>query len=68
MFTGFSEKDGAALYDTKEAAIERAKMMRQWDNNPTAAIMVHRKRIPLWLAHLVRETPLEWIGYRKLDI
>lgn len=64
MFTGFDEKDGAPLFDTKESAIERAKMMRMW-NNPDAKIMVHRQWVPLWLAHLVQETWFRWIGYSE---
>ena len=65
MFVGFDEKDGAPLYDSKEAAIERAKMMVKW-TDPDAKIIVHREYIPLWLAHLVRETPFEWVGYKEL--
>ena len=64
MFVGFDEKDGAPLYDSKEAAIERAKMMQKW-YDPDAKIMVLRTRFPLWLAHLVQETPLEWIAYKE---
>lgn len=67
MFKGF-DRDGAALYDTKEAAIERAKMLLRWDPDPESKIMVHRKRIPLWFAHLVRGTFLEWIGYKELAL
>jgi len=64
MFTGFDRKDGAACYDTKENAIERAKSMIQWNgNNPKDEIWVHREKCPLWLAHLVRDTPLWRIGY-----
>ena len=66
MFKGLDEKDGAELYDTKEAAIERAKILKQWGDDPDARIMVHRKRIPLWFAHLVKETWLEWIGYEEV--
>ena len=65
MFVGFDEKDGAPLYDSKEAAIERAKMIQKW-HDPDARIIVHREYIPLWLAHLVRETPFEWVGYKEL--
>jgi hypothetical protein len=67
MFVGFDEKDGAALYDSKEAAIERAKMLLEWDDDPDAKIMVHRKWVPLWIAHLFMETKLEWIGYSELS-
>lgn len=65
-FKGFSEEDGEPLYDTREDAIVRAKQMREWDNAPTSKIMIHRKKIPLWLAHLVQNTPLDWIGYSEL--
>jgi hypothetical protein len=64
-FTGF-DVDGSALYDTKEAAIERAKMLKAWDSDPDTKIMVHRKRVPLWFAHLVRETCFEWLAYKEL--
>jgi hypothetical protein len=66
MFTGFDEKDGEPLYDTKEAAIERAKQMRQWGGDPDAKIMIHRKHVPLWFAHLVQETRLEFLAYSEL--
>lgn len=65
-FTGFAEKDGAALFDTKESAIERAKMLKAWDSDPDTKIFVHHKRVPLWFAHLVRETPLQWLAYSEL--
>ena len=66
MFVGLDTKDGAELYDTRDAAIERAKMMVQWGDDPEAKVMVHRTKIPLWLAHLVRGTRLEWIGYTEV--
>ena len=65
MFTGF-DKDGDALYDTKEAAIERAKMLVAWNDNPDAQIMVQR-RVPLWFAHLVQETLFERLAYKELE-
>jgi len=65
-FTGFDEKDGSALYDTKESAIERARMLKTWDPDPNTKIMVHRKSVPLWFAHLVRGTVLEWLAYTEL--
>ena len=65
MFKGFDEKDGSALYDTKESAIERAKMLVAWSDDPNAKVWVQKEGIPLWLAHLVKDTPLEWIGYRE---
>lgn len=65
-FTGFSEEDGEPLYDTKESAIERAKMMVAWGDDPGAKIFVHRKRVPLWFAHLVQDTPLQWLAYTEL--
>ena len=66
MFTGFDPKDGAALYDTKESAIERAKMIKAWDNDPNAKIFIHRKNIPLWFAHLVQGTWFERLAYEEL--
>ena len=66
-FMGFDEKDGAPLYDTKESAIERARMMAAWNNNADGTqIFVHRTKVPLWLAHLVRDTPLRWLAYKEL--
>lgn len=65
MFIGFDEKDGAALYDSKESAIERAKILRAWGSDPDVKILVHREEIPLWLAHLVRGTWFQWIGYKE---
>lgn len=65
-FTGFDKKDGAALFDTKESAIERAKILKAWDSDPGTKIFVHRKRVPLWLAHLLQETPLQWLAYSEL--
>lgn len=65
-FLGFDEKDGSALYDTKEAAITRAKQMKEWCGDPEVEIWIHRTWVPLWLCHLVRETSLQWIGYTRL--
>jgi hypothetical protein len=62
MFSGWN-KDGEALYDTKQSAIERAVQMKIWDDEPDTAIMIHRQRIPLWFAHLVRETWFERLAY-----
>lgn len=66
MFTGFDKKDGAALYDTKESAIERAKMLKAWDDDPNIKILVHRKKVPLWFAHLVQGTWFEGLAYEEL--
>ena len=65
-FVGFDPKDGEPLYDTKEAAIERAKMLKTYHVDPDTKIFVHRKFMPLWLAHLVRETPFQWLAYKEL--
>jgi|HubBroStandDraft_3_1064219.scaffolds.fasta_scaffold2595296_1 hypothetical protein len=65
-FVGFDPKDGEPLYDTKEAAIERAKMMKKWDNDPDAKILVHKKGIPLWFAHLVQDTWFRGLAYTEL--
>lgn len=66
MFTGFDKKDGAALYDTKESAIERARMLKKWDPDPNCKIFIHRKQVPLWFAHLVQETPFQWLAYKEI--
>ena len=60
-FKGFNE-DGEALYDTKESAIERAKMLRAC-HDPETKIFVHRKHVPLWFAHLVQGTIFEKLAY-----
>jgi len=66
MFTGFDEDDGEPLYDSREAAIERAKQLIAWGDDPDAVIMIHRsKRIPLWFAHLVQGTWFERLAYIK---
>lgn len=65
MFIGF-DKNGDALYDTKESAIERAKMLKTWDSDPDTKIMIHRKNVPLRFAHLVRGTWLERLAYEEL--
>ena len=65
-FTGFDEEDGAPLYDTKEAAIERARMLKKWDSDPDTKIYIHKKQVPLWLAHIVRDTPLRFLAYTEL--
>jgi len=62
-FLGFDEKDGEPLYDSKESAIDRAKMMRTWGRNPDAVIAVQRRWAPGWFAHLVRETLFEFLAY-----
>ena len=64
MFKGLDKKDGAELYDTMDEAIARAKMIIQWKDSDTI-IMVHRTWVPLWIAHLVQETPLEWVAYKE---
>ena len=65
-FTGIDPKDGAPLFDTKEAAIERAKMLKAWDADPDTKILIHIKSVPLWFAHLVRDTPLWFLAYTEL--
>lgn len=53
--------------DTKEACIARVKQMQQYQEElRDYAVMIQRDRCPNWLAHLVRETPLEFIGYYAL--
>ena len=54
-------------YETKEEAIERAKMIRAWSVDPDARIMVHRNWLPLWFAHLVRGTWFQWIAYTEIE-
>ncbi len=66
-FCGFDPEDGAPLYDTKEAAIERTRQLIAWGNDPDAKIMVLRdKRFPLWLAHLLQGTWFEGLAYRQV--
>lgn len=64
-FKGFS-KDGEPLYDTKEAAIERAKQLVAWSDEPDTKIMVHRKHVPLWFARLVEFTPFDFLAFSEL--
>jgi hypothetical protein len=65
-FSGWSD-DGEATFDSKEAAIERAKMMREWECEPTARVMVQRfKWLPLWIIHLLQGTWLEKIAYYEV--
>lgn len=64
-FVGFTE-DGEATYDTQEAAIERAKMIREWSKEPMK-IFVHRKWVPLWFAHLVQNTRLDFLAYKEVE-
>lgn len=63
-FSGFND-GGEALYDTKDAAIERAKMMHAWDGNTNGKIMV-QKNIPLWFDHLIKGTWFERLAYYEL--
>lgn len=64
-FTGF-DKDGTVLYDSKESAIERAKMLKTWGGDPDAKIFIHRKKVPLWFAHLVQGTWFQGLAYEEL--
>ncbi len=43
-FKGFDPEDGAPLYDTKEAAIERAKQLVTWGGDPDVKILVQRSK------------------------
>lgn len=63
MFKGL-DTDGAELYDTKEEAITRARMMQQW-NDPDARILV-QKNVPLWFALLVKGTWFESLAYQEI--
>jgi len=66
-FVGFDKEDGEPLYDTKEAAIERARMLKKW-NDPDAQLWILRdKRIPLWFAHLVRDTWFMQLAYTRIE-
>jgi hypothetical protein len=40
--------------------------MIKWGGEPGDRIMVHRQWVPLWLAHLVQQTPFEWVAYTEL--
>lgn len=66
-FKGFDPKDGADLYDTKQEAIDRAKMLIQWRGDPSDRIMVHREWMPLWIAHLFRAIGLSSVGYKEVQ-
>ena len=63
MFVGFN-KNGEDLYDTKEAAIDRAKMLIA--HNGPADILVQKEEIPLWFAHLVKGTWFERFAYYRI--
>lgn len=65
MFKG-NDVDGAELYETKEEAIARAKILKAWDGDPTSEIMVHKSGVPLWFAHLVKNTWFEHLAYTKV--
>ncbi len=69
-FKGFDTKDGAPLYDTLESAIERAKMLKKWNDDPNdpTRVFVHRKGVPLWFAHLVQYTRFERLAYYEEKI
>lgn len=67
MFTGFDPNDGAPLFDTQEAATERAKMLKAWDADDDTRIFIHIKGVPLWFAHLVRDTSFWWLAYTELE-
>jgi hypothetical protein len=64
-FIGF-DKNGEALYDTKDAAIERALMMAKF-RNFKGKILIQRN-VPMWFAHLVKGTIFEKLGYRCLNL
>lgn len=59
------DPNGAAVYDTEEAAIERARQIAAFEWSE-ALIWVQRKYVPLWLAHLLRDTPLGFLAYREV--
>jgi len=63
MFVGFSEKDGEALYDSEESAIERAKAMRTWDCSDAKVMVQRYKWMPSWFIHLFRDTRFEILVY-----
>jgi hypothetical protein len=65
-FTGWSD-DGDACYDTKEAAIERAKQIKAWSGDERMKIFTQRKWIPTWLARLTQNTRFDWIGYEEVE-
>lgn len=65
MFSGFDE-DGSACYNSKEAALERAKMIQAWNPEIKYLIFTQRDNVPLWFAHLVRGTMFEFLAYREL--
>jgi hypothetical protein len=56
MFTGFDPMDGSPLYE-----------MIAWDPDPEGAIWIHKKGVPLWFAHLVRDTWFIRLAYTKYE-
>lgn len=63
MFKG-NDADGAEIYDSKEEALERAKMLQKW-SKLDLDVMVQREWAPGWFAHLVKMTPFEFLAYRR---
>lgn len=52
---------------TKEEAIERARILRNWKGDPSDKIMVQRDWCPIWFAHFVAGTFCEWIAYEEIS-
>jgi len=65
-FKGFDPKDGTPLYDSLESAIERAKQLCTWDNNPDAKIFIPRLWVPTRIRHFFQNTWFDWICYKEL--
>lgn len=67
-FKGLDEDD-SEIYDLKEEAIARAKMLKQWHG--AEAVMVHRKWMqhnwsPRWLGRLSRDTWFDFLFYEEV--
>lgn len=63
------EEDGSEIYDVKEEAIARAKMLKQWQGFD--AVMIQRKWMqhdwsPGWLGRLSRGTWFEFLFYEEV--
>lgn len=60
MFLGI-EDDDAEVYDSRESALERARMLAHLHGG--LKIMEQRRFAPNWLAALVRYTPLDFLAF-----
>lgn len=61
-FSGFDE-EGNPKFDTKEDCIAWSREHLRLEGDPDAIIMIQRDWAPLWFAHLVQMTPLEFLAW-----